>query len=172
MTRIVALSESRSSELVAKRTAGQIGSVRRQRPNPGEQTVKAASEIVIHASPEKVWQILTAIDDWPKWQSTVSAAHINGALAPGTTFTWTNGGAEIKSRIALLPHNEQIGWTGTAYKARAIHIWSLQPLPGGSTLVKTTESMDGFLLTVFYSSEDLAKSHDIWLQALKHKAEE
>jgi len=44
--------------------------------------------------PEKVWQILTAIDDGPKWQSTVSTAHINGALAPGTTFTWPTAVAE------------------------------------------------------------------------------
>ena len=134
--------------------------------------VKAVSEIAIKASPEKVWQILTGINEWPKWQSTVSAARINGALEPGTIFTWTSGGAVIKSRIALVQRNQQIGWTGTAYKARAIHIWALKPLPDGGTLVKTMESMDGFLLTVFYSSKDLAKSHEIWLQALKHKAEE
>jgi len=134
--------------------------------------VKAASEMAIKASPQKVWRILTAIDEWPTWLSNVSAAHINGALEPGTVFTWTNGGAKIKSRIALVQRNEQIGWTGTVYRARAIHLWSMQPLTGGSTLVKTRESMDGFLLSVFYSSKDLANSQQIWLEALKHKAEE
>ena len=134
--------------------------------------VKAASEIVIRAPIEKVWQILTTINEWPNWQSTVSAAHLDGPLEPGTTFTWTNGGAEIKSRIALVQRHEKIGWTGTSYKAHAIHIWSLQPLAYGGTLVRSNESMDGFLLTVFYSSRDLEKSHQIWLQALKHKAEE
>ena len=134
--------------------------------------VKATSEMVIRAPIAKVWQILTAIDEWPKWQSTVSAAHLSGRLEPGTTFTWTNGGAEIKSRLALVQRPETIGWTGTAYKAHAIHIWSLRTLPDGNTLVRSTESMDGLLLTLFYSSKDLEKSHQIWLQALKHKAEE
>lgn len=64
--------------------------------------VKAASEIVIRAPVEKVWQILTTINEWPNWQSTVSAAHLDGPLEPGTSFNSTNGGAEIKSRIALV----------------------------------------------------------------------
>ena len=63
--------------------------------------VKAASEITIKAPKEKIWQILTSIDDWPSWQSTTSAAHLNGQLAPGSTFTWKSGGAEIRSRIAF-----------------------------------------------------------------------
>jgi hypothetical protein len=65
-----------------------------------------------------------------------------------------------------------LAWTGTAYKARAIHVWNLQPLPDGGTLVKTIESMDGFMLRFFYSSNDLAKSQRLWLDALKHKAEQ
>ena len=134
--------------------------------------VKAVSGMDIRASPEKVWQILTGINEWPKWQATISASHLDGALQPGTTFTWATGGAAIHSRIALVRRNERIGWTGTAYRARAVHIWSLQPLPGGGTRVNTSESMDGSLLTVFYSSKDLAKSHEVWLQALKHRAEE
>jgi uncharacterized protein YndB with AHSA1/START domain len=133
--------------------------------------VKASSEITIQAPPEAVWKILTGIDEWPQWQSTVPSAHLDGALQPGTTFAWKSGSAEIQSRLALVRRNEQIAWTGTAYKAHAIHIWSLQPLPNGGTLVKTKESMDGFMLTLFYSSKDLAKSQDVWLQALKHRAE-
>lgn len=134
--------------------------------------VKASSEITIHAAPEKVWHLLTDIDNWPKWQSTISSAHINGAVEPGTRFSWTNGGAKIESRIAVVDPGMELVWTATAYKARAIHIWQLQPLPDGGTMVKTSESMNGFLLRVFYSSKDLAKSHKVWLEALKRKAEE
>ena len=137
-----------------------------------DAAVKAASEIIIRASPEKVWSLLTDIDNWPKWQSAISAAKISGPLESGTTFVWTTGGTKIKSRIALAHPARQLAWTGTAYRARAIHVWNLQPLPDGGTLVKTTESMDGFMLKVFYSSKDLAKSQKLWLDALKHKAEQ
>jgi hypothetical protein len=134
--------------------------------------VKASSEIVIHASPETIWRLLTDIDKWPSWQSTISTARIDGPLEPGTTFVWTNGGPKIKSRIALAHPITQLVWTGTIFGARAIHMWNLQALPNGGTLVKTTESMDGFMLKVFYSSNDLAKSHQVWLEALKRKAEQ
>jgi len=134
--------------------------------------VKASSEITIHASPENVWHLLTDIDNWPKWQSTISAAKINGPLESGTAFVWTSGGTQIKSRIALARPVTQLAWTGTAYRARAVHVWNLQPLPDGGTLVRTTESMNGFMLRLFYSSNDLAKSQRLWLDALKRKAEQ
>ncbi len=134
--------------------------------------VKATSQITIHASPEKIWSILADIDNWPKWQTTISAVTVSGPLEPGTTFVWTTGGTKIKSRIAIVHPVTQLGWTGIAHGARAIHIWSLQPLTGGDTLVKTTESMDGFMLKVFYNSRDLAKSHKLWLDALKRRAEQ
>jgi hypothetical protein len=57
---------------------------------------------------------------------------------------------------------------------RAIHVWNLESLADGGTLVRTTESRDGFMLKLrfLYPSEDLAKSHKVWLQALKRKAEQ
>ena len=136
--------------------------------------VKASAEITIHASPEKVWHLLTDIDNWPKWLSIVSAAKINGPLEAGMTFAWSEGGSKIKSRIALVHPVTELVWTGTTFGARGIHVWNLQSLPDGCTLVKTSESLDGFLLRlkVFYSSKDLAKLHRVWLDALKQKAEE
>ncbi len=134
--------------------------------------VKAASEIIIHAPLEKVWRLLTDINHWPQWQSNVSAARIDGPLQPGTNFAWTTGGAQIRSRIALAQPFTQLAWTGTVYRAKAIHVWRLQSLPDGTTLVKTNESMDGFMLKVFYSSNELSKSQKVWLDALKRKAEQ
>lgn len=136
--------------------------------------VRASSEIAIHASPVKVWHVLSDIDRWPTWQPNISVAKINGSLQTGTTFSFTYGGSKIESRIALVRPDKQLGWTGTTFGATAIHVWNLQPLPGGGTLVKTEESLDGLLLRLklFYSSKDLAKSHQLWLEALKHKTEE
>jgi len=136
--------------------------------------IKASSEIAIHASPEKVWYVLSDVDRWPTWQPNISVAKINGPLQTGTTFGFTYGGSKIESRIALVHPDKQLAWTGTTFGAKAIHVWNLQPLPGGGTLVKTEESLDGFLLRLklFYSSKDLANSHQLWLEALKHKTEE
>ena len=77
----------------------------------------------------------------------------------------------VHSRLTIVEPDKRLAWTGTAMLAHAIHIWTLQPAPGGKTLIKTRESMDGFLLTHFYSSSELAAANQLWLDSLKHRAE-
>jgi uncharacterized protein YndB with AHSA1/START domain len=132
--------------------------------------VRASLEIAIDAPPERVWALLTEINNWPKWQQDITKAEISGPLQSGTGFSWTSG-AHIRSRIALVQPLEAFAWTGTAYGAKAIHVWKLQRLPGGKTLVKTDESMDGFLLTLFFSSKKLEETDRRWLNYLKAAAE-
>jgi len=134
-------------------------------------SVKASVEIAIHASAEKVWRVLTDVNDWPKWQPDISATDIHGPLEAGTRFSWTTGGTRIESRIALVEPTAQFAWTGKAFGAKAIHVWKLQRLSGDQTLVKTDESMDGFLLKIFYSSKKLAESDRRWLDRLKAASE-
>jgi uncharacterized protein YndB with AHSA1/START domain len=129
--------------------------------------VKASLEITIHAPAEKVWGVLTDVAGWPRWQPDISTAEIAGPLRDGTAFSWTVGGTRIKSRIALVQPYEQFAWTGKAYMAKAVHVWKLQRLSGDQTLVKTEESMDGFLLTLFYSSKKLEETDQRWLNRLK-----
>ncbi len=133
--------------------------------------VKASLEITVNASPERVWGLLTDVKNWPRWQRDISKAEISGPLQSGTAFSW-NAGTDIRSRIALVEPLEQFAWTGTAYKAKAIHVWKLRRLPGDRTLVKTNESMEGFLLTMFYSSSKLKESDQRWLNYLKAAAEQ
>jgi uncharacterized protein YndB with AHSA1/START domain len=133
--------------------------------------VKASLEITINAPREKVWGLLTDVNGWPKWQRDITKANISGPLQSGTAFTWT-AGTNIQSRIALVQPLEQLAWTGTAYKAKAIHVWKLQGLPDGRALGKTSESMEGFMLKVFYSSEKLKESDQHWLNYLKAAAEQ
>jgi len=133
--------------------------------------VKASLEITIHASIEKVWLLLTDVKGWPKWQTDISTAEMVGPLQAGTTFSWTTGGTHIKSRLALVRPNDQFAWTGTAFGATAIHVWKLSRLADDQTLVKTDESMHGFLLTLFYSSKKLEETDQRWLDRLKLAAE-
>jgi hypothetical protein len=114
--------------------------------------VKASSNITINAKPERVWALLTDVNSWPIWQKDITKAEMRGPLQSGTGFTWTSG-TQIRSRLALVQPPEALAWTGQAYKAKAIHVWKLEALSSGKTLVTTNESMDGFMLTLFYSSK-------------------
>ena len=133
--------------------------------------IKASVEIVIQAPVKKVWNLLISVNDWPKWQTAIKEAHIDGPVASGTTFTWSTGAADIHSKLALVTPQQQIAWTGSALNGHAVHVWKLERLPGNATRVITNESMSGFLLTRFYSSEELESSDRFWLDRLKHEAE-
>ena len=132
--------------------------------------MKASDEIIINASPERVWKLLAEVKRWPEWQPDVTATSIQGPVQPGTDFTWRSG-VLIHSHVVLVQPFQELVWTGVAYRAKAIHVWELEQLPGGRTLVKTRESMDGPLLTVFFSSQKLKANHKHWLMALKTAAE-
>ena len=133
--------------------------------------VKASSEIFIVAPMDKVWRLLVGIDEWPNWQPNITTAEIAGPVKKGTEFKWTTGGTKIASRLALVKPGEELAWTGTALHATAIHVWQLRAAPSGGTLVSTKESMQGFMLKLFYSSKDLEKAQKAWLDALKREAE-
>jgi uncharacterized protein YndB with AHSA1/START domain len=133
--------------------------------------VKASLHLAIDAPPERIWSLLTHVSDWPRWHAAIKQVQLNGPVAPGTAFTWTLGSTGIHSRIALVSPNAAFAWTGSAYMAKAIHVWKLQPLSNGRTLVAVDESMDGFLLKHFYSSDELRAADKSWLDDLKRAAE-
>ena len=133
--------------------------------------IKASLDIVIQAPAEKVWKLLAGVDDWPKWQTAIKEAHLDGPPVSGATFSWSTGATQIHSRLALVVPLKEIAWTGTALNAHAIHVWKLERLPGNRTHVTTIESMSGFLLTLFYSSKELQISDQFWLDRLKQEAE-
>jgi hypothetical protein len=132
----------------------------------------AHKEILIQASPEAVWHIHTAINDWPQWQPSIDMAKMEDPLAAGSSFQWKSGGLTITSTIQVLEPNQQIGWTGKALGTRASHIWILEPHSDGTTLT-TEESMEGWLVSLLklVMPKFLETSLDTWLQSLKSKAE-
>jgi uncharacterized protein YndB with AHSA1/START domain len=133
--------------------------------------VKASVEITINAAPDKVWHLLTDISKWPTWQTNITKAEIKGPVQTGTRFVWSMGSTSIHSQIALVEPYRRLAWTGTAFWLRAIHVWKLQPLPDGRTLVMEKESMDGFLISAMFSSKSLEESDKQWLEDLKRAAE-
>jgi uncharacterized protein YndB with AHSA1/START domain len=132
--------------------------------------IQASLRIIINAPPTIVWHLLTDIDNWPRWQSAIQTASIEGPVAPGTTFQWKSG-MSITSKIAQVDPGRHFTWTGSAMMAHVIHTWTIQPGPAGGTLLETKESMAGSLLTLVYSSKKLEEADQLWLDSLKRQAE-
>jgi uncharacterized protein YndB with AHSA1/START domain len=60
--------------------------------------VVGRSEIEIAASPEAVWEVLTAFERWPRWNREVKSMSMEGPVSPGTVFRWKAGRGRSRRR--------------------------------------------------------------------------
>jgi hypothetical protein len=134
--------------------------------------VKCSKTITIDASIEKVWSVMTDINNWPNWQKDISKSKLNGALQPNATFDWKTGGVKIHSTIHTINPCKEFGWTGKVLGLFAIHNWALTET-NGKTNVSVDESMEGFLTKIFKGSlnKSLEKGMLNWLVLLKQTCE-
>jgi hypothetical protein len=134
--------------------------------------VKCSKTIVINASSEKVWAVMTNINNWANWQTEISHATLNGPLQPASTFTWKTGGAKINSTLHTVEPFKNFGWTGKTFGMYAIHNWTLSEI-NGQTQVLVNESMEGFLASLLKKSfnKNLEKGMQNWLDLLKTTCE-
>lgn len=115
---------------------------------------------IINATPERVWRILTDIDQWPKWMGNVRKAKINGPLLPDTTFKWHASGFSINSTIHIVEPFSNFGWSGRSMGIFAIHNWSLTSFDG-ATSVTVSESMQGLVARIFRKSLNRMLENDM-----------
>jgi uncharacterized membrane protein len=110
--------------------------------------VKSKDFIQIAAPVDKVWMVLTEIDQWTSWQKNVTEAKLNGALEEGIQFDWKSGGLSFQSKIHTITPKQMFGWTGRTIGASAIHNWWFEENEMG-TIVHVEESLQGVLPRIF-----------------------
>lgn len=142
------------------------------KPINAKAPVKCEMTIDINANSAKVWAALTNIDRWPLWNPEIGYAKINGQPEPGTTFMWKSGGTKISSTLHTVEPFTNLGWTGKAMGAFAIHNWTLTETDG-LTYVHVEESMEGFLVGLFKRmfNQTLENGMRKWLDSLKRECE-
>ena len=113
--------------------------------------VQCSKSILISADQKKVWDLLTGINGWPRWQRDISESRLEGTLSAGSEFLWKSGGTKIRSTVHTLDPAGTFGWTGKAPGLTAIHNWYLEERDG-LTEVKVEESMEGPLAKLFRKS--------------------
>jgi hypothetical protein len=74
----------------------------------GSRTAQQKAEL------EAVWQLHADVNAWPTWQTDTTAAHIDGAFQPGSSFEWTSYGFTVVSTIYALAERARVlwGWHG------------------------------------------------------------
>jgi uncharacterized protein YndB with AHSA1/START domain len=132
--------------------------------------VVAMAETTIDASPDVVWEVLTAFEEWPSWNPEVKEVSLQGAVTPGTRFRWKTGPGTITSSLQHVDPPRAIAWTGRTFGIGALHVWRFEPANGG-TRVQTEETFDGLVARLFRGR--LQKQLDDALEGgLRHLKEE
>lgn len=134
--------------------------------------VAGAARIETTAGRQVVWEVLTRIDEWPRWNPDVESAAIEGDLAEGSRFRWNVGSRTIVSTIRQVEPPAAIAWTGKTPGLRAIHVYRLEAR-GNGTLVSSEESWEGVVARVFRvrMRRTLERAMDLSLRHLKAEAE-
>jgi len=113
------------------------------------------TEILIHASCQKVWSVLTNINDYPNWNPFITSfvgelkignkikARLQPPGAQGMTFTPT---------ILTLEPNKEFKWLGHLWVPGLFdgeHSFTLQEMENGTTLFIQSEKFNGILVPLF-----------------------
>ena len=110
----------------------------------GRPPVFGSAEARIKAPIETVWEILSDLENWTKWNKRVQRIRVNGPIEAGTSFEWASGGVKIISRLEEVVRPTRIAWRGKMFGVQAVHVWNLVPESRG-TLVRTEECFMGWL---------------------------
>jgi len=87
---------------------------------------RAERDIDIAAPIEVVWDVLSNVQDWPRWHDEVKSTAITGPVGPGAEFRWKPDRGTIKSRIERAEPPHHLAWTGRTFGISAIHVWRLE----------------------------------------------
>ncbi len=132
---------------------------------------QTTQQISINAPPDKIWALLTNVQAWPSWDSSVPQTSAPPDVQNGTLFSYDTNGMSIHAAVREFTPDAALGWTGDVLNYHAIQTWTLAPQPDGTTLVTTSESVGGFMIGYFYSRDELDQSVHTWLVDLKAMAE-
>ena len=131
-------------------------------------------EAEVAASPEAVWELLTAVERWPLWHRGVDFAVLKAEEArPGVRLQWRADGMRISSILHEVEPGARLSWTLRTLGARGYQRWTIEPMTGGRTRVRTEESWWGFFPFVLRGTlrKTLRASRAAWLRGLKDRLE-
>lgn len=129
----------------------------------------------IHASPEKIWAILTDIDKWPEWDP--SCERIEGTLALGQkvkAFSKLSPGRGFAVKVSEFTPPLKMTWTGGIPLGllRGERTFTLSELKSGVTEFSMREVFSGPMLALIGGSiPDMTEAFEGFVAGLKARAE-
>lgn len=134
--------------------------------------VHLVETIVINATPQQVWEVMTDVNNWPNWQKNITSAVSETSLAVGNVFNMTNSGDDIKGTFNSVQPFKNFGWESHYEGLDVAHNWTLTALEK-QTLVRDEEGMEGPYAEANKAGiqTSIEKSKPEWLAFLKKEVE-
>jgi hypothetical protein len=118
------------------------------------------TEILIHATPEKVWSILTNFDNYPNWNPFIKS--INGEVKVGNKITARieppeANGMTFNPKILTFETNKELSWLGHLIIPGLFdgnHKFELIDNKNGTTTFIQSENFKGILLPLLKNQLD------------------
>ena len=112
--------------------------------------IKVINEILIPASSEQVWDLLTDVADWPSWYRACQwvriESHEGGASTEPVSFRWKAHPVELRSTVVAFERPHTFAITADARGLHADRKFTLRPAPDGfGTIVVSYETQVGLL---------------------------
>lgn len=132
------------------------------------------AKTTIHASPEKIWGILTDAQGYPAWDE--SLERIDGELKLGerVTFLTKLSAQAFPVKVTVFEPGKKLVLTGGMplglFKSERTH--KIAVIEEGKTAFHTQENFSGLLLPLFGKNiPDLTENFERFVAALKKQAE-
>jgi hypothetical protein len=140
----------------------------------GAFRMDCAITTTIHASPERIWALLTDAPAFPRWNSTVTS--IEGQIAEGQTLTLkvpTAPTRVFKPKVSNVQPGRSMVWSdGMAPMFKGVRTFTLTPNADGSTEFSMKEEFSGLMLPMIRGSlPDFAPVFEAYADDLKSAAE-
>ena len=113
------------------------------------------TSITINASKEKVWEVFTDFDNYPKWNPFITS--ITGKAEVGSRITINLQGITFKPVILTFNKNSELKWLGNLWFKGLFdgeHKFCLKDNGDGTTDFEQSETFNGILLRLFSNSLD------------------
>ncbi|MGE8554485.1 MAG: SRPBCC family protein [Chryseobacterium jejuense] len=137
---------------------------------------KIETEIVIHATPEKIWKILSNFQNYPTWNPFIT--EIQGSVEEGNQIQVTikpkeGKGMVFKPVVLSKKENKELKWLGKLLFKGIFdgeHHFELIDNKNGTTQFIQSEQFSG-LLVPFFNFDNTAIGFNLMNQKLKELAE-
>lgn len=134
------------------------------------------TEIVINATPEKVWSVLTNFENYPNWNPFITS--ITGNVQVGNKISIrikppNSKGMTFKPKILTYQENKELSWLGHLWFSGLFdgkHTFKLIDNGDGTTTFKQSEVFKGLFVWLF-NTENTKKGFEKMNLALKEVCE-